>query len=49
LIADVLEVNMEDKRKINQIINKCITKDEDVNIGGLRRAESILKLYSEDI
>jgi|SRR6185437_14121277 len=45
LIGDVLRVNMKDTTDIDKIINKCITrKDNDVNIGGLRRAESILLL-----
>jgi hypothetical protein len=44
LIGDVLAVNMEDKSTINQVINKCITKDDSDNIGGLRRAESQLIL-----
>lgn len=44
LIGDVLSVNMEDKSTINQVINKCITKDDSDNIGGLRRAESQLIL-----
>lgn len=44
LIADVLEVNMEDKTKMEAVIRKCIVNDEEANIGGLRRAESILSL-----
>jgi len=44
LIGDVLDVNMEDKTKMEQVIRKCIVNDEDANIGGLRRAESILSL-----
>ena len=44
LIGDVLAVNMEDKNTINQVVNKCITKDDNDNIGGLRRAESTLIL-----
>ena len=46
LIGDVLEVNMADTSTINQVINKCITKDDNDNIGGLRRAESQLILNS---
>jgi hypothetical protein len=44
LIRDVLEVNATDKSAINAIVRKCITKDNSDNIGGLRRAESILIL-----
>jgi hypothetical protein len=42
LITDVLSVNMKDKSKLNQIVKRCLTKDENGNIGGLRRAESLL-------
>lgn len=42
LITDVLSVNMKDKAKLNQIVKRCLTKDENGNIGGLRRAESLL-------
>lgn len=44
LITDVLEVNVDDKSIINQVVNKCITKDDRDNMGGLRRAESIIIL-----
>lgn len=33
LIGDVLAVNMTDKSMMGEIINKCITKDDDDNIG----------------
>ncbi|MDP9076269.1 MAG: ATP-binding protein [Bacteroidota bacterium] len=46
LLVDVLEVNAVDKSTINHIVNKCITKDDKDNIGGLRRAEGILILNS---
>lgn len=42
LITDVLSVNMTDKTKLKQIVKRCLTKDENGNIGGLRRAESLL-------
>ncbi|SFQ51687.1 hypothetical protein SAMN04515674_1344, partial [Pseudarcicella hirudinis] len=32
----------EDKTQLNYIVKKCLTADELGNIGGLRRAESIL-------
>lgn len=42
LITDVLTVNMSNKTYLNTIVTKCLTKDEQGNIGGLRRAESLL-------
>ncbi len=44
LINEVLSVNVDDKSIISKIINKCMVK-HDGNIGGLRRAESILILH----
>lgn len=45
LITDVLSVNMTALDKLNDIVNRClITRDG--NIGGLRRAESLLILNS---
>lgn len=44
LISDVLTVNMPNKSGLNEIIRRCLTVDENGNIGGLRRAESLLKL-----
>lgn len=46
LLRDVLTVNMTDKTNLEAIIKRCITKDENGNIGGLRRAESLLILNS---
>lgn len=46
LIGDVLSVNMADKSAINAVVNRCITRDDKDNIGGLRRAESLLILNS---
>lgn len=45
LITDVLSVNMnmKDKAKMNDIVKRCLTA-ENGNIGGLRRAESLLIL-----
>jgi hypothetical protein len=45
LITDVLEVNMEDKKKLNDIVRRCLTNDGE-NTGGLRRAEALLILNS---
>lgn len=44
LIGDVLSVNVEDKSQIPTIIKKCLINGD--NIGGLRRAESLLILNS---
>ena len=45
LIMDVLSVNTENKSLIPGIVNKCLVQ-QDGNIGGLRRAESLLILNS---
>ena len=47
LISDVLTVNMTDTSQINKVINKCISRDDNDNIGGLRRAEGILILNQQ--
>ena len=44
LITDVLTVNMTNKTKLNEIVRRCLTDDQSGNIGGLRRAESLLIL-----
>ena len=44
LIEDVLSVNMTDSSAMGAIVTKCLVKDEQGNIGGLRRAESLLLL-----
>lgn len=44
LITDVLNANMKNKAKLNEIVKRCLINDEDGNIGGLRRAESLLIL-----
>jgi hypothetical protein len=44
LITDVLTVNMSNKTKLNDIVKRCLVNDDDGNIGGLRRAESLLIL-----
>jgi hypothetical protein len=44
LVRDVLSVNMQDKSNMGMIVNKCIVVDELGNIGGLRRAESMLMI-----
>lgn len=44
LITDVLSVNMTNKAKLNEIVKRCLANDNDGQIGGLRRAESLLIL-----
>lgn len=44
LITDVLSVNMSNKTKLNEIVRRCLVNDDSGNIGGLRRAESLLIL-----
>lgn len=44
LITDVLSVNMKNKTKLNDIVRRCLVNDDDGNIGGLRRAETLLIL-----
>lgn len=46
LITDVLKVNAPNNKNLNEIVHKCLVKDEDNKIGGLRRAESLLILHS---
>ncbi|MGZ3753617.1 MAG: AAA family ATPase [Mucilaginibacter sp.] len=46
LITEVLKANMVETDLIDDVLRKCITKDDRGNIGGLRRAESILILNS---
>jgi len=43
LITDVLTPNMKNKTKLNEIVRRCLNNDSG-NIGGLRRAESLLIL-----
>jgi DNA transposition AAA+ family ATPase len=44
LITDVLSGNMEDKSQLSDIVRRCLTQDVSGQIGGLRRAESLLIL-----
>lgn len=46
LIGDVLGANTNNKSKINEITRRCLSTDDTGNIGGLRRAESLLQLHS---
>lgn len=42
LISDVMEKNSPSNPDKNKLINKCLIKDDDNKIGGLRRLEQIL-------
>lgn len=44
LIQDVLAANIGDKQQLPVIVNQCLKNSENGQIGGLRRAESILIL-----
>lgn len=44
LISDVLNVNARNKASIAQMVKQCMGNDESGNIGGLRRAETLLQL-----
>ncbi len=46
LISDVLKVNMADTSLLNDIVRRCLTMDGSGQIGGLRRAESLLIINS---
>jgi hypothetical protein len=46
LISDVLEHNMDDKSRLPELVKKCLLTDANGEIGGLRRAESLLILSS---
>ena len=48
LITDVLSVNMKNKQAVSRIVKRCLTVDGEGNIGGLRRAESLLILSGEE-
>lgn len=44
MISDVLEVNVNDKSQIPALVKKCLATDAHGDIGGLRRAETLLIL-----
>lgn len=46
LIQDVLKANCNDMDIIKTVTRRCLIKDDDAKIGGLRRAESLLILHS---
>jgi hypothetical protein len=47
LITQVLNANLEDKTKINDIVKRCLIVDTNGNIGGLRRAEALAILSNQ--
>lgn len=49
LIGDVLSVNMREKIKMNEIVKKCLATDARGEIGGLRRAETLLILHQAPV
>lgn len=46
LLTDVLTINAPLHVNVDEIVKKCMTKDSDNKVGGLRRAESLLILHS---
>lgn len=44
LIRDVLAANIQDKARLNELVRKCLIKDDDGYISGLRRAKTLLRL-----
>lgn len=46
LITDVLTVNAPEHVNLREVVKKCLIKDADGKVGGLRRAESLLILHS---
>lgn len=46
LIGDVISVNCEDPTVVPKIITSCLVRDANGDVGGLRRAESLLILNS---
>ena len=48
LLSDVLSANMNDKTELNAIVKRCLANDSNGDLGGLRRAESILILKQKE-
>ncbi|MDO9554563.1 ATP-binding protein [Rhodonellum sp.] len=44
MVSDVLSVNITNKTKLPGLVNKCLASDASGDIGGLRRAETLLIL-----
>ena len=47
MITQVLSANIEDKSQLPQLVKKCLASDSSGDIGGLRRAESILIVHNQ--
>lgn len=45
LIRDVLAANIKDKGQLNTLVKKCLIKDDNGYISGLRRAKTLLQLH----
>ena len=45
MITDVISINIKNKSKLQELVRMCLTTDADGDIGGLRRAETILILH----
>lgn len=45
LIRDVLAANIKDKSQLNTLVRKCLIKDDNGYISGLRRAKTLLQLH----
>jgi len=48
LISDVLTVNMKDKTDLNKLVTRCLATDMTDGYGDLRRAESLLRVYTNN-
>jgi DNA transposition AAA+ family ATPase len=48
LITDVLLANGVEKSRIDEIVRRCLVQTADGKISGLRRAESLLQIYTRD-
>lgn len=48
LITQVVSANISNKSKTQDIVNRCITRDAEGFIGGLRRAETLLILLDQN-
>ncbi len=47
LISDVVNANIKDKSQVKNIVRRCLTMDDNGNIGGLSRADSLLILNQQ--
>jgi hypothetical protein len=49
LATDVLSANVTDTALLKEVITKCLVKDDNGRVSGLRRAESLLILHTETV